>query len=248
MAKLNAPVTDIQLKSNMIITGASNADWASDSKYPSAKAVTDKLGATASGHPVGSVIMTRRELASGETSAVANPAALLGLPGTWVLIDKAFRNTSVTLGKDPSTPTSVAASGLSVASEVIIYNDHSLLLQLELQVNNSSTITVTPGQNPVSLASLSLSRYGVSRLSSQVVSAVAFATSPDLTASSVIRYSINNGGELWLNDILNDGSGTGNTTRKLAGGTRVYINTVIPVPYTDMRDDYCDKFYWQRIA
>lgn len=251
MAKIETSAADLQWKSNMIKTGASDADWASDSKYPSAKAVTDKLSATASGYPIGSVIMTHKELAASETSSSANPAVLLGLPGNWILIDKAFKNATITFGTDPSLTGSVAGSKTYISSEIITRIDHSLLLQLDIQVRGSSTITAGVGVDPVMLASLPISNsgnYGVTKLSPGIAKNIAFATPDALTASSVICYSIDESGDLWINDILNDGAGSGNATRELKSGTHIYINTVIPIPHTDMIDSVCDKFYWKRIA
>ncbi len=190
--------------------------------------------------PIGSILITAQS---------ANPTTTLG--GTWTLVDKEFKNATITLGTDPSTPTSVAGPATSISSETIIYNDHSILLRLDIQVRSSSTITTGIGQDPVLLADLSIGNYGnygVTRLSSGIVKDIAFATPNDTTASSVICYSIDEEGNLWLNDILNAGAGTGTVTRKLSGGTHIYINTVIPIPYTDMKDSYCDKFYWKRTA
>jgi hypothetical protein len=82
MAQLNTTVENIQLKENMIIAGAAATAWESDSKYPSAKAVADKISAIAPGkieHPVGSVLIT---------STNTNPSASVG--GTWELIDKEY--------------------------------------------------------------------------------------------------------------------------------------------------------------
>lgn len=252
MAQLNASASQIQLTTNMITSGDTSTTW-SDTKYPSAKAVADKIATITpvTTYPIGSVIMTHKELTTSETSAAANPATLLGLPGNWILIDKTFKSASVTLGKDPSTPTSTAGSTTSIVSETITYNDHSLLLQMDIQVRSSSTITAGIGQDPVLLASLSISNYGnygVTKLSPGIVHNIAFATPSDLKASSVICYSIDGEGKLLLNDILNDGTGSGNASRQLAGGTHIYINTVIPTSYTDMKDTYCDKFYWKRVS
>ena len=245
MAKLNASVTEIQLTTNMINSQAAPADWNTDDKYPSAKAVLNKA------YPIGSVILTHKELASEETSSAANPAVLLGLPGTWTLIDKAFKNNTITFGTDPSTTGSVAGSSTSINSEVVTYTDHSLLLQLDIQVRSSSTLTAGLGVEPAKLATLPIGNYGnygVTRFSPGIVKNIAFATPDALTASSVVCYSIDVSGNVWLNDILNDGTGSGNATRELKGGAHIYINTVIPIPHTDMRDIRCDKFYWKRTA
>lgn len=250
MAKIETTAADLQWKSNMILSGDTTTEW-SDSNYPSAKAVADKLSTAASGYPSESVIMTHKELASSETSSAANPNVLLGLPGTWTLVDKAFKNATITFGTDPTMTGSVAGASTYIYSEVVTYTDHSLLLQLDIQVRSSSTVTAGVGVDPVKLATLPVGNsgnYGITKLSPGIVKNIAFATPDALTASSVICYSIDESGNVWLNDILNDGTGTGNATRQLTGGTHIYINTVIPVQYTDMRDIRCDKFYWKRTA
>jgi hypothetical protein len=260
MAKLDFAANQIQSTTNMLKYPTQASEWTND-KYPSAQAVADLVTTTtaqiieacenASGsaeYPIGSVIIMGSDSQSSSGASI-NPNGKLS--GTWIQIDKEFKSTSITLGKDPSTPTSTPGSSTSIGSETIFYNDHSLLLQLDIQVRSSSTITAGIGQDPVLLASLSIGtygNYGVTKLSSSVANNIAFATPSDLKASSVICYSIDSEGKLWLNDILNDGTGTGNATRQLAGGTHIYINTVIPVPYTDMKDNYCDKFYWKRTA
>ncbi len=267
MAQLNATKDQIQLTTNMLKAGASTEDWTaegSDDKYPSANAVATLVTNTTNAiieacenassgteYPVESIIMTHKELAANETSAAANPAVLLGLPGTWTLIDKAFKNNTITFGTDPSTTGSVAGSGTYINSEIVTYTDHSLLLQLDIQVRSSSTITAGWGVDPVLLATLPIGNYGnygITKFSPGIVKNVAFVMPEALTASSVICYSIDNSGKLWLNDILNDGTGSGNATRELKGGTHIYINTIIPIPHTNMKDDRCDKFYWKRTA
>jgi hypothetical protein len=167
-----------------------------------------------------------------------DPSSQLG--GKWTLIDKTFK----TADSSPSTPLLVAADGLSIVKESIIRNDHSLLLQLELQVDSSSTIELSSGQAPKQLATLAVDNYGLneSNLSLPTINTIAFSTSPDTAASSVLRCSITTDMKLWLNDIV-----TGDVaTRKLEAGSSIYINVTIPVIYTDMKNDFCDKFYWQR--
>ena len=64
MAKLDTTVDNIQLKSNMLIAGASDADWASDSKYPSAMAVFTKL----SNIPCGTTVDTNQTVKTGNVT------------------------------------------------------------------------------------------------------------------------------------------------------------------------------------
>ena len=240
MAKIETTAADLQWKSNMIKTGASATDWASDSKYPSAKAVNDKFSATASGHPIGSVIMTHKELATGETSEVANPATLLGLPGTWTLIDKAFKNGTSVIG-GPTVQFSPTTNNFSLSVETAVRNDHTLLLQLGLSVG--TTTSVPSGQSTLTMANLNLSRYGVYGLSYNPTNSIAFATNSS-NASSAVCYWLNGNGELSLRDVITGG----NNAHALNTGAYIYINVAIPIPHGDMIDSFCDKFYWKRTA
>jgi hypothetical protein len=255
MARLNAAVTDIQLKSNMIDSQASAATWDTDSKYPSAKAVTNLVTTTTSAiieacenasgkveYPVGSVIMTHKELATGETSAAANPATLLGLPGTWTLIDKEFKSSVSGIG-GPGNEVSPTGAGFYLSGETAIRTDHTILLQIGVSVSTSSGITAKPNVEAITMATLNLSRYGISGLERGTGNEIAFATDTNGT-SGAICYYITKEGVLTLYDVL---GGAGN--RKLNNNTFMYINTVIPIiDHTLMIDSFCDKFYWKRTA
>lgn len=248
MAKLDFAASKIQSTTNMIKSG-DTVSWDTDALYPSSKAVVAKITemtAGASGNaefPVGSIIIMGPDPAN--PYSTNDPSSKLG--GKWTLVDKTFKTATSTMGSDPSTPTSTAASGFSIQEEVVIRNDHSLLLQLKINVNSSNTVTLTPGQ-PIHLATLTVNNYGLtggssgSNLSLPIINATAFASSPSTTASSIIRYSIATDRRVLLNDIV-----TGDVaTRRLEAGSSIYINVTIPVPYTDMKNDFCDKFYWQR--
>ncbi len=253
MAKLlNITAEQIQSTTNMLTTAdgaaAVAANWQTDGKYPSAKAVdtlvADKIAKIIPSdkfeHPIGSIIIMGPDPTN--PYSANDPSSKLG--GKWALIDKAFKTATSELGGDPSTPYSVAATGLSIAKEVVIRNDHSLLLQLELQVSSSSAIELQSGQTSKQLATLTVNNYGLtgSSLSLPIINATAFSTSPSTTASSIIRYSITTDRKLLLNDIVTGGV----ATRKLEAGSSIYINVTIPITYTDMKNDFCDKFYWQR--
>ena len=230
MAQLNAPVSDIQLKSNMIIQGASATDWASDSKYPSAKAVADKFSATVSGHPVGSVIMTQKELATGETSAVANPATLLGLPGTWTLIDKEFINRSADI-----TPLWTGAQ--ATASGSISWADHSICLKMWLSTDQNP---LSPGNR---IGTIDLTKAGVTSFSFSDEGGVAFAVNSTGTTSVsyVIKYKLDGGGQLSLDRIYDQ-------TVAAFSSSVIHIQTIVPISWGSMLDSACDKFYWKRTA
>jgi hypothetical protein len=260
MAKLDFAANQIQSTTNMLkydsnLTAEAWTAEGSNDKYPSAQAVANLVTTTtnaiieacenASGgaeFPVGSVIVMGPD--STNPYITNDPNSKLG--GSWTLVDKAFRTETSTMGSDPSTPHSQAASGLSITKEVVIRNDHSLLLQLALQVSSSAAITVTPGQDPILLATLSINNYGLSsnELPFPITNVTAFSASPSTTASSIIRCSLNADRKLVLNDVVTGGA----AARKLEAGSFIYINMTIPVPYTAMKNDFCDKFYWKRTA
>ena len=236
MAQLNAPVSDIQLKSNMIGSGDLATMWTAegaDEKYPSAKATLDKA------HPVNSVIMVHKELITGETYEVTNPTTFLKLPGKWTLIDKAFKNGTTMIGP-PNFSTTV--TGFSFSVENAIRNDHTLTLQLGITVGSATS--VPSGQTLLKMATLNLQSYGVYGLSHNPTNNIAFAVGYN-NASSAVCYSIDgSSGELSLRDVLTGGT----NAHTLNGSSYIYINTTIPIPYGDMIDSFCDKFYWKRTA
>ncbi len=249
MAKLlDITAAQIQSTTNMIKEPEILTDWNNDEKYPSAKAVgtlvDDKISKIIPSdkfeHPVGSIIIMGPDPAN--PYSANDPSSKLG--GKWTLIDKTFKTATSAMGSDPSTPFSVAVTGLSITKEIVIRNDHSLLLQLELQVSSSSAIELQSGQTSKQLATLTINNYGLtgSSLSLPIINATAFSASPSTTASSIIRYSITTDRKLLLNDIVTGGV----ATRKLEAGSSIYINVTIPITYTDMKNDFCDKFYWQR--
>ena len=249
MAKLDFAANQIQSTTNMIPYNASATDWASDSKYPSANAVVAKITEMTSGtsggaeFPIGSVIMTHKELVAGQTSAVANPATLLGLPGTWTLIDKTFKSGSTAIG-GPGNEFSPATNGFSLSVENAIRQDHLLSLQLGIYVADATDKSVQSGQSSLNMANLDLSRYGVYGLSYAPIKGIAFATNSNSNASSsAICYGFQGGGgTLVLYDVFNGGT----STHTLSKTAHMYLNITIPVPHGDMIDSFCDKFYWKR--
>lgn len=244
MAKLNAAVNEIQLTTNMINSQSAAADWDTDAKYPSAKAVAQAITTATSAitcnveYPIGSVIMVHKELSAGETYEATNPAATFG--GTWTLVDKAFKNGTSTIG-GPNVQFSPTANNFNLSLETAIRNDHTLLLQLGVSVG--STTSVPSGQSNLTMANLTLARYGVYGLSHNPTNGIAFATHAS-NASSVINYWISGNGELSLRDVVTGGS----STHALNTGSYIYINVAIPIPHGDMIDSFCDKFYWKRTA
>ncbi len=242
MAKLDITASQIQSTTNMITSAATAAEWDTDSKYPSAKAVTNLVTTTTNAiieacenatggveYPIGSVIMTHKELATGETSSAANPAVLLGLPGTWTLIDKEFMNKSANI-------TSLWTSSRATASGSISWADHSICLKMWLTTDNNP---LSPGNG---IGAIDRTKAGVTSFSYSDEGGVAFAvTGTTNTIGYVFKYKLDGGGSLSLERIYDE------TVAAFAGAT-IHIQTIIPMSNSDMLDSFCDKFYWKRTA
>lgn len=240
MAQLNAPVTDIQLKSDMLTSAkladlttdeAKAAAW-TDMTYPSAKAVVDQINKLAPDkieHPIGSVLIT----ATNET-----PATKVG--GTWELIDKEYQaavstNTYWTPGMSGSTP-------IAEASGFVIHTDH--LIHLYAQITTKVAISVT---NSYTVGSFDHDMIGgvpntpISFGYSDSNFANAVYTNNSSTESCTIRYGLGWDGTFTIYEIFN-------TTKQLPVNTLIYLNTSIKMDPEYMGDSFCDKFYWKRTA
>ncbi len=228
MAQLNTTAENLQWKSNMIIAGAADTDWASDSKYPSAKAVADKISKIAPGkieHPIGSVLIT---------STNVNPGASVG--GTWELLDKEYKNEMTALTANVSAWT---AGSASLTSGYVIRANHSSRLKLVLTTTASlstgaSLGTISPAT--VGTGDIPLIAFGVSDVVEDIVQAV----NKEGTKTYDIQYSINANGVITITKIFNN--------ETLPVGTVLNITTHIPMVKDFMADWACDKFYWKRTA
>lgn len=236
MAKLDTTVGNIQRVSNMIKHDDTTTPW-DDNTYPSALAVLEKIDGTIPDkfeHPVGSIVITSNYYAETDSK---HPNNTLG--GKWVLIDKSFKYGITDIG--PPLSFSQSPSGISISGETAIRTDHSLLIKLG--VASANDITISTSQSSVLLVSLDLPRLGVNQLSSASTRGIAFASSTNASAAgAVIYYNIQKDGKVYLNDVVNGGS----STLTLKKNMYMYINAIIPMNYTDMMDEFCDKFYWKR--
>jgi hypothetical protein len=242
MAKLNMTVEQIQSTLNMITDSNKNDVTLWDDKhYPSAKVVDDRLHALE--YPIGSIIITGFDLT---TNKRIDPNGKIS--GTWKLIDKSFKANSTIWDNSSYSPPS---DGMTIAWEKAVHTDHSLLVQLG--ISSKSDITIQSNNSAISLVQLELGKYGVTQLSSMsnsdtyvVAQNIAFAssTSPG-TLGAIVSYKIQNDGKIFLIDVVNGG----NNSLTLKGGLFISINAIIPMAKPDkMLDNFCDKFYWERIA
>jgi hypothetical protein len=222
MAQLHATVNEIQLTTNMITAGDKLALTAwTDEKYPSAKAVADQINNLAPGraeHPIGSILIT---------STNVSPETSVG--GTWDLVDKGFKNTSANIS-------SLWTSSRATASGYISWADHSICLKMWLKTDDHP---LSPSSG---IGSIDRAKSGITTFSLSDEGGVAFAvTGTTSTTNYVIKYKLDGGGFLSLEEIY------GETVAAFSGAT-IHIHTIIPISYTDMLDDFCDKFYWKRTA
>ena len=233
MAQLNTTVENIQFKENMIIAGAAAEDWSSDSKYPSAKAVADKLSALApstggsAGYPVGSILIT---------STNTNPGSTVG--GTWELIDKEFKNNFVNLSANDWIESNATFNVGKVQRD-----GHTIYLQLWLRTRD---ILTTFGGI---LGTLNRTACGLDTTKSQgsfamsPENSVAFATTSNDQIDYVVKYFVRGDGYIELKRIMLTGSVT-----SLPVESTICLEFSALVDWKGMLDSACDKFYWKRTA
>jgi hypothetical protein len=229
MPQLNTTVDNIQLKENMI-TSAAAAEWDTDAKYPSAKAVKNAI--TASVSAVGSVVIT---------STNTNPGSTFG--GTWELIDKVYNNGKLHLNAGAS---SWSVGSASLTSGVIIKADHNSRVSLTLTTTTSlssssstsalklGTISPTVVGAGGTAGEIPYIAFGVSDLVDGIVQAV----NKEGTETYDIQYKIDASGNITIAKIFNN--------KTLPVGTVINITTFIPMHKDFMSDSACDKFYWKR--
>ena len=238
MAQLNTTVGNIQLKSDMLTSNklaemttdeTKAAAW-TDSTYPSAKAVADKINKIE--HPVGSVLIT---------STNVSPATSIG--GEWSLIDKEYKNDyRATYNFSGWTPATTNGATLELSSRGgFIWNGHSLFIQIVLVA--PSTVELNSGAvlGTISRPSCGIKENGTFYLCPE--NGIALVSTDD--SNYTISYDFYYDGKITFKSILSS-SGTARTT--LPKGAKIYIDAPIQVLTSDMLDNFCDKFYWKRTA
>lgn len=228
MAELNFTADEIQSTKNMITSRAAASAWDADDadeKYPSVAAVKQAIAASAgaavcdAANTVGSVVIT---------STNTNPGNALG--GEWSLIDKEFINRSANIAPLWSGTQATASGSISWAG-------HSICLKMWLSTDQ---YPISPGNI---IGTIDLAAAGVTSFSFSDEGGVAFAVNStgNSSISYVIKYSLNGGGQLYLDRIY------GESVAAFSSST-IHIQTIIPMSASDMLDTACDKFYWKRTA
>ena len=174
-------------------------------------------------YPVGSVYVSNNN---------ENPGTMLG--GKWSLIDKGFRALSkeLTQGEDYT----INETNCDTKTEVV-YTRTGNTLYVRVTLVNKVKITDTS----LSMLTLNLNKIGVSQF--------AWSRSQILGASDggegIVFAGLNyKSGEFSTQDVCMNNDGV---TEMETGKTTVFHIT-IPVIYTFMLDEACDKFYWKRTA
>ena len=171
-------------------------------------------------YPVGSVYCN---------STNTNPSEIYG--GEWELVDKGFKTGTTDITQNATE----YLSGFEVSSvrtgQTVRFRIH---LTTAKAVNDSSVILGT-----VDLEAHGLVDTNESYFLYGIFGGVAISDGGNAT----ITYDFNNTGVLEVNDCLNvDG------THVLPAGSSFYINAVVTTSQSRMSDEFCDKFYWKRIA
>ncbi len=206
MPKLNTTVDNLELKSNKVIGTFPSADW-TDAQYPSAKTLYNAYDKT---HAVGSILIT---------STNTSPAETFG--GEWELVDKEFKNMSITSGVWESH------NGSFKEGSVVILAGHTISVNLNL----STSMAIA--SSTVDLGRLKLELCGITALPFANV-AIAGSTSNPLI------YEQSTDGTIKFTKTLSGNS--------IASSTVFPIHFERIVEKSVMLDTFCDKFYWKRIA
>ena len=220
MPKLETTIDNLQLKSNLVTSRTVPLSTWTDTQYPSAKTLYDTYNNMLNlMHPIGSVYTT-----------VTNndPAEIFG--GTWELIDKEFKAQWLTIS---DTQWTAKDATLHAYCNVALAG-HNMNIRLSLKTNTELT------DYEVELGKLDVPSFGLTELPYGLFHNIAICDN----GGSTICYSIKQDGTITTTEALNV-----NGTHSSGSGSVFYINYVYTVHSIErMLDDFCDKFYWKRIA
>lgn len=169
-------------------------------------------------YPVGAIYVTPTN---------ENPQTKLG--GTWELFDKHFAFKNYTLpGNFWSAYEYVSGSDISV-----IADGHTITIrgQITLQKNISDNL------NP-SLGSLRFENLGFSALPYNVNSIIGGSDDAD----AIVILGLSNTGILKIWDVVPRTEG-----EILGDSDSINFHLSVPILTENMKDEFCDKFYWRRI-
>lgn len=177
-------------------------------------------------YPVGSVYIA--------DSVNINPATIFG--GEWELFDKEFESSSGDLDasnfelQNGTTffKTSDTNTGISFVRE-----GHNLRFRINV------TLGTDLGDSKVNILRVKdFSLLGISGFDYNFYNTLSGCDG----SNAVLIANFENNGWLGTTDVVGQNSGTAKS-----GGV-AFFDITIPVKYSQMLDEYCDKFYWRRIA
>lgn len=171
-------------------------------------------------YPIGSVYCS---------STNNNPSEIYG--GEWELIDKGFKTGTLDIEQGVTEYLSTFDVSSVRTGQIVRFRLH-LTTAKEIADSSVTLGTVDLGAHGLLETNESYFLYGI-------FGGVAISDGGNAT----ITYDFNNTGVLEINDCLNvDG------THVLPAGSSFYINAVVSTSQSRMSDEFCDKFYWKRIA
>ncbi len=170
-------------------------------------------------YPVGSIWVGGKN-----GSEPIDPSEIFG--GTWLLIDKEFKSTNY---KDEGN-----GGMLSVNKSIIneyyiysIYSGHTIRIRLAFTPN----IAFIDDQT-IEIGQFNFEKMGLDGFYNSMMDIPAMSDD----SNGLVMATIKNSGEITVNDVI----------KSTTAGKRIYINGEITCRYTEMHNDFCDKFYWQR--
>ena len=218
MPKLNTTINNLELKSNKIISSTSGSSFDWTDDQYPSAKVLHNSKREA--HPIGSILVT---------STNVNPAE--DLEGSWILVDKAFASTFVSGFWRSHNSTLNSDSGAVVA-------DH--LIHFRLNIKSNMALGTAVASSGVSLGQILLSEFGLSALPHTI-----YGSTISNTGEFTVSYKISTDGTILARDAVKT-DGTHNMP--VSSNNNFYIELAVPLVYTAMIDELCDKFYWKRTA
>ena len=159
-------------------------------------------------------------------STNVNPSAYYG--GTWELFDKSFA-----YKYQDGDSAFVKGSDTTSASWAIVYAGNMVDIRLQAMPTNAV------GDSDYVLGNFDFSKIGVNQFPRSVF-AIGQSDGGNAVAMMNLHYS---NGNVTVTDVVTKTSGG-----TLTAGTNINVNLVSNVRWSQMKDSFCDKFYFKRTA
>ena len=160
------------------------------------------------------------------TSKNENPEQIIG--GKWELVDKEFKNSFIEKKNNECT----TLENVSDSTLYLNYAGHTIQMLLQFKPN------VNIGDSETEMLIINWNSIGIIGVRSSIWSA--FLTDG---GDGVVMINISTQGGVRVEDVVPKGTGT-----SISKGNNIYNTITLVIPYEDMLDEYCDKFYWRRIS